>query len=413
MEEKGIQVITEAFKSETSYVSSLRKMHEKYIVPLRMEEDALLPKMSQLAVLLSSTEELLFLHTEFCSEWERTLPEPGSEGGHSYDEKTAINIAGIFLKYVPLFCLYEGYARNHEESSVLIEHVAKTDQATRSLLSRLMSSAGGRTLESYLTIPTERLPRYLSFLEDLARYGVENESEAYDKVGRAIEAVQLAINSVKMAVSTCQGDKKVRRLQCRYTTVDIARHGRSLLLTADAVKISQAQHRKRFTFMLFSDIVLYADKQRVHQMFELKNCSTTQECLKPCQLGLMTKQKSFKIEFKTKEISDTWAAQMSACILGQRKKHFGSTQTPKGHNRIFSCDNHCYVCSKKLGAIWSPRQNCNSCGKVVCAGCSRNKIEMWKIRLACERLSQHTGDEVMIPSVKSGTTRVLRALRRN
>lgn len=361
-------------------------MYEQYIAPLRMEDCAMMQE-NAVVVMLANAEQILLRNTDFRDELKKLVNLKSLSQGQYQHERLVLLVASLFMKYSPIFCLYESYARRHAEVLDLVTRRKEEDAETRKILEGLAKSAGGKEIGFFLIMPVQRVPRYMLLLQELAKRGVEPDSEAQGAVERALRIARKTALHVNESIRLYSGERKVRKIQERFTNGDFVAPGRAFLFETTAIKISKHNNRKEYTFLLFTDLLVYAEKKAIHGQYPF-HALAVRDVPGPegvCRVGIQGPDKAFTIEFKTQGERDEWKNAFERYVPRQREYHTGSLQTPRGLHQIWVAANHCYVCNKDLSGMFKGLYHCHRCGKVVCASHSKNRIENWRLRHDRER----------------------------
>ena len=78
-------------------------------------------------------------------------------------------IGDLFIKFCPYFKMYQNYCNNYDQAMVLLaKYSAKKAFAAK--YDEIMDNCDGKTLQSLLILPIQRLPRYKLCLSEIVKY---------------------------------------------------------------------------------------------------------------------------------------------------------------------------------------------------------------------------------------------------
>merc|ERR1711871_1566650 len=122
--------------------------------------------------------------------------------------------------------------------------------------------AAGQTMESFLILPVQRVPRYKLLLEELRKHtpGDHPDRVALDV---AITKVDDAAHRINECVRRRENNETIRRIQKRFVKFQdvpdlatLVQEGRVFVREGPLLKVCRRED-KRFQFWLFSDIIMY------------------------------------------------------------------------------------------------------------------------------------------------------------
>jgi hypothetical protein len=162
------RVVHEIVETESSYVDSLVALREVFYRPLQVQKSPLL-RDGLVAMFFSNVLQILALNQKLEEDLKKRLSSWGGDGSRpSREEK----IGSIFLKYAPLFQLYCEYANAFNDASQRIAAHTKRSNKLRDFLAKAAlrdSRCKHRSLDAFLIMPIQRVPRYALLLQDLGK----------------------------------------------------------------------------------------------------------------------------------------------------------------------------------------------------------------------------------------------------
>eukprot|EP01125_Pyxidicula_operculata_P016442 TRINITY_DN5662_c0_g1_i1.p1 TRINITY_DN5662_c0_g1~~TRINITY_DN5662_c0_g1_i1.p1 ORF type:complete len:1143 (-),score=334.15 TRINITY_DN5662_c0_g1_i1:8-3028(-) len=194
----------ELYQTEKSYVDSLNIIFNNFVVPLQNTEANKKPIVSaeRLKRIFVNIQSILTCHLRILDSLrERT---------ESWSENQLIG--DVFeSKMRSITQLYKHYINNYDRSRETLE-AAKTNTGFREFLTEAESKSGNSlTLESYLIMPVQRIPRYVMLIDGILK-STKQSHEDYPNLVRAhdeLKQVANFINISKMHAEKLEEAKKI------------------------------------------------------------------------------------------------------------------------------------------------------------------------------------------------------------
>ncbi|KAJ1962296.1 hypothetical protein IWQ62_003575, partial [Dispira parvispora] len=273
---KRDRIIQEILETERTYVSGLRLVHQIFYTPLleATEENGstILPS-KKVGEIFANFTDILNVNQEFLQQLEARLAP-------STWCPTTGCVGDIFQNVAPFFKMYSVYMRNFQRALVTIRTSAEMYPAFRQFLRQVNSHENLKclTIDSYLMMPIQRLPRYRLLLADLVRHTAVDHPD-YPLVTRALNVVHDVANFV---------NEMIRQQEMYSTMVSIQKSlhgfhedliipGRQLIKRGPVKKICRKSHQLRELF-LFTDILLYGSPAIMENTFNFHRKFPLVEC---------------------------------------------------------------------------------------------------------------------------------------
>jgi hypothetical protein len=180
-------VATETLTTEQSYLNSLTTIIRELLEPVKR---AKVLTQQEYASLFSNLEELAQHHVRFESLLRARIS--------AWDDASVL--ADIFLKETDFFVQYGPYLENYNKATVAMHYMRKKypkfDQMIRNFEEEQMKTTM-QTVDSFLIMPVQRLPRYRLLLSDMRKYTPQSWQEHLDldSAGRKVDEVIRELNS--------------------------------------------------------------------------------------------------------------------------------------------------------------------------------------------------------------------------
>ena len=249
------KIINEIIDTEEKFVADLTLLQHLFRNPIRaqvIEEGrpgGILSK-SQFISIFSNSETILYLNAQFLLELKnrRNKWEPSNS-----------TVGDLFLSYAPLFKLYGEFCANLPMAFATLKHLksaAPQFLAVLQLIERL-PDLRRLQLESFLSLPMQRVPRYVLFLETLNKH---TDAAHPDKslVAQALIKMRLIASEINQSVDTLEKSHKLMEIKLSVSGVPFellvpSRHFvRSGVFSKITSKFVLQDH-----YYLFSDLLMY------------------------------------------------------------------------------------------------------------------------------------------------------------
>ena len=290
-----------------------------------------------------------------------------------------------------------------------------------SLPTHLWPHTGGQTVESYLILPVQRVPRYKLLLSELRKRTPKDHPD-YAPLEEAIAKVNAAAHVINDTLKDREILNKLFHIQSQFVgKVELVRRGRKFEREGVLTKICRRGH-KQFYFHLFSDALVYSESTmmgyKFHRAIELatsnvKAVEDTDRVKNAFQIS--SKHKSFVAYVANAEDKVAWLADLQRCLadakgggtsgggggggggggdsgaaggdgdasqrgsddnVRNRDRRCGSVEhLEEAHAAVWVPDSNqsaCTICTSKF-TFFNRRHHCRRCGALVCADCSKQR----------------------------------------
>ncbi|KAJ2803329.1 hypothetical protein H4R20_002939 [Coemansia guatemalensis] len=401
------RIAGEILCTERTYVEGLGLIEKLYIAPLLASAQQQSPILSRKDVrrLFANFPDIITLSRELLCQLDARL---GPNADPPWDPNTG-RIGDIFMRIAPFLKMYSLYLRNFRSAlSDISRWLGENHEFARFIQQASANpECRGLSLQSYLLLPVQRIPRYKLLLEDLLKHTPRTHVD-HHSIGDALRTIEEVAEFVNENIEEHEMTLSIIEIQ---RTLGIRESllvpGRRLVKMGTLTKICRKSHQQR-SFYLFSDILLYSsgpapliDDQSGHRRVPLEDCKVmdvpdTGEWLN--QFTIISREKSFIVYTETAAEKLNWMAALSAAILEQRKAR-ESLQMDRSLKRriartrrstmmhfprvaenfdapVWDPDesaDRCYICFRDF-TLFMRRHHCRACGKIVCNACSRKNI---------------------------------------
>jgi hypothetical protein len=438
-----LAVARELLTTEQSYLKSLETVQEVFIRPLRDAlaggGDALLEE-ADVAVVFSYLESLLPLNRKFLADvharlFPRTAPPSSARGPAVVEDESAAaaaaaaavvddeleelagvapeaaararngDVGDLLLAFAPYFKLYSAYVQNHEKAMTFLTRTMpasrRYDRAREFFaLCEKDARCRGQSLQSFLILPIQRIPRYKLLIEQLLKY-TDEEENATDATNlrNALDLIQRVAAHINEAMNEQQRNFEVLAVQDQFigNTPSLVAPGRRFLRQGLLVKVGRKANQ-RYAFFLFNDLVVYADppligkrgfrernRVEINDAFDVNDVAEDEAIgtLTPEQARLAfrisTFQKSFYVLCPDATSKEQWLSALRKAIDERRNSKIVRPVTDSQAQwkaapvmEQFTEKSACWVCG--LGVTVLTRRHCKACGHVVHDACSETRL---------------------------------------
>lgn len=246
--QKRKKVALETLETEKSFVESLEIVFEKLITPLRSEQYI---NANELYDIFSNWEVLLRQHTKLLNKIQERVQE--------WDEKPTMG--DVFVENTAFMKLYKHYVNNFDNSIVKLETCRKNNAKFAEFINKLEYSEELRklSLNSYLIMPVQRIPRYVLLLQDMLK-STDASDEDHEKLTEALERVKELADYINANKSNADAIKELMDLTGRIVNLPketLVEPRRSFVKEGTMkVKTGKKDNEKLYIF-LFSDCLMY------------------------------------------------------------------------------------------------------------------------------------------------------------
>ena len=405
------KVLIELLQSEIKYVRELDLLMELYYLPFMGPGLASQPPWlshNDIDTLFSTIETIHKLNINFLSEigsviqTERKKLFSRQTGDTVEDvllgDPDDILIGGMLLKFTPFFKLYTTYVNNHADASLLVRRIQKEGKTNKykhanSHLEGVMSHPkyNGQTLESFLIMPIQRIPRYKLLVEQLLKHTCSS-SRDYQALSAAISQIKKVTAHINDEVSRQHEAMAVLNIQDIFTgNTTLVAPGRSFVRQGPLVKVGRRSN-KLYEFFLFSDLLCYADSSLtpagrkftmhreipINEAFAIQNIRDEEHAEQAKEqhshrFFIVTHHKSFIVYAKNRDEKIEWVDALNKCVTEQRKSiKDGRSVVSAPILEQYKRGSKCGVCGEVCSMF--NRRHCKACGRVVHSDCSTTRM---------------------------------------
>ena len=262
--QKQYQVAKELVTTEKSYCEGLRVAFKSFLFRIttmaELEPTKPLLGAEDLSKIFHNIEDLYKLSENLCGDLEELLAE----------KVLTASIGATLLHYAPQFRIYQTYLENYDEAVKTLGDVRRT-RSEFDFFCRLQEKCEGMSLESFLIMPVQRLPRYLLLLTELIKRSESSTLVPQDSLADMISAkekISHIATAINLSLHQKESQLKVRAIQDRFERDSRYQD----LVTPTRYLVREGPLKKRFSkgtrhlssstvyhFFLFNDILAYAD----------------------------------------------------------------------------------------------------------------------------------------------------------
>eukprot|EP00474_Spongospora_subterranea_P001508 CRZ01966.1 hypothetical protein [Spongospora subterranea] len=403
---KRTRLAQELLRSEQTYVKLIEVLTGMFVIPLESRIKELSPA---LADLFRNAQVIAGLNRKFLDELSSRM-DRWSE---------CQKIGDVFLAFAPFLRMYCSYAIQHEDGNrMLYELRQKGDSIVKTIAGlEAAPECKGNTLESFLILPVQRLPRYQLIFNELSLSTPVDHPDYADiqKAFLQASAVSVQINE---AIRDREMSSNILELQNRFIgDVTLLTPSRRLIRTGSLTKVCRSKKQVR-EFFLFNDLLVYARNAPGTSHGLLLNrqipIDSSFEVLDAPSTGLKfpfeirSRIKSFTVLAPSHTDKVEWLLRIIDCMqeFQGRTTRSSSTVTSTNAAPIWQPNdfsNHCAVCRVHF-SLFRRRHHCRRCGALVCSGCSRFRATLDAIAGSVDRICSSCASNFLVTVSPASTT---------
>ena len=259
---KRAMVYEEILSTERTYVQDLEVLVKTYVAPLRDALKNLSYGEEQFPTLSASDINTLFGIVDAILKCNLSLLLKLEED----IENELDSVGAIFTKFAPYFKMYTTYVNNHD--AALKKHKELLTKNTAYVAfnekCRALPECRGQTLESYLIMPVQRIPRYRMLLDALKKKTAETHKD-FHNIDIALTKVSDVAATINESLRDFENRNQVIRIQEKF-------HNGVQLVAAHRKFIREGALTKRcrrgpksFHFVLFNDWLIYGSARTYYE----------------------------------------------------------------------------------------------------------------------------------------------------
>jgi hypothetical protein len=199
--QKQYQVAKEIVTTEKSYSDGLRIIYKSFLLRITTQNDMTaaagdgkpLLDASEITRIFHNIEDLYKLAENLYLDLEEITLE----------KVLTTQIGTTLLHYAPQFRIYQSYLENYDDAIKTLGQVRR-EKADFDFFCRLQEKCEGMSLESFLIMPVQRLPRYLLLLSELIKRSEQSTSvsdgsladmnQAKEKIGNIAASINASLH---------------------------------------------------------------------------------------------------------------------------------------------------------------------------------------------------------------------------
>ncbi|GBG24603.1 Rho guanine nucleotide exchange factor, putative [Hondaea fermentalgiana] len=311
------RVVRELYATEGSYLESLKTLSRAYVNPLRLNARGISPiaSLNEVNALFSDVEAVLRISERVFGDMTSFL-----ESG-TLDDK----VGQVFCDLAPLLKLYTAYVNSHHRAlathQMLLERPAYQEFCRERQESE---ECAGCSLDSYLIMPVQRVPRYELLLKELLKQTKVSHPE-YTEITTALRKVSNVATMINNNLRDHERRGAVLAVQNKFgSSIQLVSPQRWLIREALLRKVCKRK-TKNFLFVLFNDVLIYGSQSyRHHRTIELctaeaSACEATAQG-EP-QFQVLSPSKSFKVVVSSEQERDAWVRDLQQSIAEAQRAH--------------------------------------------------------------------------------------------
>eukprot|EP01084_Bolivina_argentea_P017178 32079_1 len=387
-ERNRIRAISELISTEQTYVDNLRLLNELYYIPLTQSK---IIKQKYIQSHFGEIPTIINLNDNLLS----TLKK----------NKSNDRIGEAMLGFIPFLKMYQNYINKHEQSIKLLTELQKNNADFSAFLNlqRKEERAKFQTLQSFLILPIQRVPRYELCLKEIIKLTSADNTDG-PNLKQCFDKICLVNKSINERINEHHDREKVKWIESRFAPVGI---GQTVSLVAPARTYVREGYLKKvsrkkdilYLFILFSDILIYCSEStryglKLHQKlefdlyFRIKKVDNNRKYGNKC-FELNSTQKPFLVICDDNSTRASWFNDVQQC-LDKMRRNRKLADSKKMDGRILDVapvwipddfSDRCMIpqCMKKF-TFTRRRHHCRYCGRLICSACSKNQLPHFNIQ---------------------------------
>ena len=214
-------------------------------------------------IIFSGIQSILNINQEFLtSNLEPLSSDRKTDGAATKARRlTAVSaeVGRAFARFAPVFAMYSDFVSTYEKSSKkLIELKKKSKKLNQFLNEITKNKTNGMTLESFLIMPIQRVPRYKMLLSELLNHTMPSRADHKDLTIALSKISEVALK-INASINTNDDNESMLHIQQLFNkTVEIMKPARVLKRMVNDVKVSSTSlpSQKTGTLYIFNDMIV-------------------------------------------------------------------------------------------------------------------------------------------------------------
>eukprot|EP01083_Nonionella_stella_P153011 491105_1 len=370
--EKRSKVLDEIVESESLYLNYIKALHNNFIAPILNMKLQTFENNPQVSIFTRVLEQIIVTNGDFFSEIQECI-------------KSEAKVPHVFVKYSKLFTIYSQYARSYGMFSDLVHQEVEDNSTFADFVDECTAKPdnNNQALFSLLIMPVQRIPRYILFLETLAKKTKPGDPGA-NALKDATSEMKVTALGINEAIRKHDGLKEVADLEKQFRgEPNLVGPNRFLVHSGVMNKLNRRGGHDQYMFHLFTDIITYSQQLqsgfKLHRKLDLANMKVVKTSAKTDAFTLESASKSFTVFVETPEAKKIWLEKIEQTL----KDHLESSASDGGQvvAPVWHQDDSATVCSQ-CGVSFSTfnrRHHCRRCGSLVCGTCSQQRAVISQI----------------------------------
>ena len=177
------------------------------------------------------------------------------------DDASVKGVAAAFKKHAPYFKVYSSFVQQFSQAQTLLGELRRNRLEFSTLLAELekKDTLRGLTLESFLIMPVQRVPRYKLLLEVLCKHVSKHAGENAE-LRAALAEVSSVASYINEKIRQHENRMKMLAVQTALGgSGNVVKPARTWVYEGDMTKMCR-RGPKAFRFYLFNDVLVYASR---------------------------------------------------------------------------------------------------------------------------------------------------------
>jgi hypothetical protein len=403
--DKVYAVMKELFATEGSYVNSLKVMMEEYWASILAEREYI-RDVNDLRILLlyQNLREILIANEYFLEDLYFIDVDTASEKSV---KGVLEKLSEVMRDYSHIFKIYGQYGQNYAIGKEMIAKICETSDRFKKLLNNLSfrPRCSGNTLQSFLIMPIQRLPRYCLLLREIMK-ALPAEDPINKMLQEAHDSIESTTEFLNFMIQEREDREHLIHMERYFSTPTmLLKKNRKFIRSSTLIKFNRRSKKQRTIFLLFNDLLVYASEKDSEGLEERNRISF--EDIISCDVedssyyedypvfSLKTNQKSFVVGTQSIEQRDEWIEDINKFMEKNRQR---SNSLAKKEENLSgnSKSGRCPICQSLF--FFRKSYQCETCLKKICSKCSNKKdvtstinpLKKARVCIKCDKTEDHS-----------------------
>ena len=180
----------------------------------------------------------------------------------SADNAGCVEVGGVMYQFSPFFKMYNQYVAGHSAALTLLQELTAAEGAFAEWLRRTEMSppCSGQTLQSFLIMPVQRVPRYALLLKELLGHTPVSHCD-HQPLTQALAVVENSATHINTAISEHAFRQQVVQLQAALSpspSPSLVGPSTRFVLAGWLNKVTGGTNTREYLVVLLSDCLVYA-----------------------------------------------------------------------------------------------------------------------------------------------------------